>query len=579
MNMEEKINKEALELARHAISLLDLKMYDDSIEILSKAIRLYEQINKEEEVNALRKKIAEIYNLKESKKEEDRIETDLDKILTQGGEIPMDREKEINIRAMEQKIPETASTTTPEQLVEEAKTLVETNKFEEALSKYDEAIKILNENNLSSEAEDVYKLIEQCYVSKAKFLRAPKKEQEEVDITLDSKVINHPNEIVAEKSAAIEGDASEVEVERLKSVEEKYKKEFADEELQRKITDLVDRADKMAREYESHKIRALKSHQFEDQCVYPDVIVMYEEVRRLLIERGWVDQAKIYANQIKIYTEKLANDIKIRELEAMKAEKDREYKDLMRTGKVVRELEKDSKREERFKSIEAKLQKEFEDEKFQKFITETVGNTEKLVRNYELEIKKGNFDANPPYQRVIDIYTEIRQKLIEKEWMDQVDIYTNQIRIYNSKLENDKKLRAVEVQKKEKEKAYLDSLKLKADDGERIKDLDERILSKYTSEIEEAKFQNLITSLVEEADKMERDYDTKKKKAIKEKNLLELEAPYIKIIEIYEKVREMLLQKGWMDQAMIYASQIQVYTEKYERDKILRDIEAHKLQK
>jgi len=305
---------------------------------------------------------------------------------------------------------------------------------------------------------------------------------------------------------------------------------------------------------------------------------MYDEARRLLIDSGWIEQAKIYAKQVQIYKEKLAKDIKIRELEAMKPEKDREYEKILRTGKVVREIEKESKREERFKGIEEKLKKEFEDEKFQNYITETVGNTEKIVRDYELEIKKGNFEAEPPYQRVLDIYTEIRQKLIDKRWMDQVDIYTNQIRIYNSRLEQDKKLRAVEAQKREKEKAYLDSLKIQKKepmDFEKLKAVD----AKYKGGIEEAKFQNLITSSVEEADKMEREYETKKKKAIREKKLLEIEAPYLKIIEIYERLRDLLLQKGWTDQATIYMSQIQVYTEKFERDKILRDIEAHKLQR
>ena len=78
---------------------------------------------------------------------------------------------------------------------------------------------------------------------------------------------------------------------------------------------------------------------------------------------------------------------------------------------------------------------------------------------------------------------------------------------------------------------------------------------------------------------MDREYETKKKKAFRENKLLEIEAPYLKFIEIYERLRDMLLQKGWTDQATIYTSQIQVYTEKFERDKILRDIEAHKLQR
>ena len=557
--MEEKINQEAIELVRHAMSLLDLKLYDDAIEILRKAIRLYQQINNEEELNSLRKKIAEIYTLKEE-------------------EIGEYREEVLINKEIEQKIPETTPPTTPEQLIEEAKTLVKINQFEEALSKYDNAIKILNENNRSSEVENVYKLIEQCYVAKARFLRTPEKEEGESEAIIKPEEIKQSSDLTKKTEVKMQMQDLEIETERLKVVEEKYKKEFADEEFQKKITDLADKADKMAREYESHKIRALKNGKFEEPCVYPDVIIMYDEARRLLIDRGWIEQAKIYTKQVQIYKEKLAKDIKIRELEAMKAEKDREYVDIMRTGKVVRELEKDSQREERFRSIEAKLKKEFEDEKFQNFITETVGNTEKMVRNYELEIKKGNFEAEPPYQRVLDIYTEIRQKLIDKGWMDQVDIYTNQIRIYNSRLEQDKKLRAVEAQKREKEKAYLDSLKIQkkeAVDVEKLKAVD----AKYKGGIEEAKFQNLITSSVEEADKIEREYETKKKKAIREKKLLEIEAPYLKIIEIYERLRDMLLQKGWTDQATIYMSQIQVYTEKFERDKILRDIEAHKLQR
>jgi len=547
--MEEKTNQEALELVQHALSLLDLKLYDDCIEILRKAIRLYEQINNEVEINALRKKIAEIYTEKEK-------ETGRKKIMQ-----------------------ESSSALKPEELIEEAKRLVEMNKFEEALSKYDDIINILNEYNRSSELEDIYQLIEQCYVAKAKFLREPKKEQVEEEMETDLKDLVRPTDVVEEKIAIRDSDALEIETERMRAVEERFKKEFEDKELQKRIIDMVDRADKMAREYESQKIRALKNGRFEELCVYPDVIVMYEEARRLLTEKGWVEQAKIYANQIQIYKEKLEKDIKIRELEALKAEKDREFEDLMRTGKVAREIKEDSQREERFKAIEAKVKKDFEDEKFQNFITETVANTEKMVRNYELEMKKGDFSQTPPYEDVIRIYTEIRQKLITRGWMDQVDIYSNQIRIYQEKLEQDKKLRAFEAQKIEKEKAFLDSLKTQQKDDEKLKALDEKILSKYQSEIEEAKFQNLVTSLVEEADKMERDYESKKKKAIREKKLLELEAPYSKIIEIYERLRDMLLQKGWKDQAAIYISQIQVYTEKYERDKILRDIEAHKLQR
>ena len=78
VNMEDKILQEAIELVRHAMSLVDLKLYDEAIRILRQATRLYEQTNLEAETNALRKKIAEIYTLKEKSLSEDKTKLDLE---------------------------------------------------------------------------------------------------------------------------------------------------------------------------------------------------------------------------------------------------------------------------------------------------------------------------------------------------------------------------------------------------------------------------------------------------------------------------------------------------------------------
>ena len=573
--MEDKILQEAIELVRHAMSLVDLKLYDEAIRILRQATRLYEQTNLEAETNALRKKIAEIYTLKEKALSEDKTKLDLEQAPSESISTLNNIEREVHKEEKEQKLFEEKLSANPEQLVKEGEILVKLNRFEEALDKYDEAIKILNANNRSSEVDNIYKLIEECYVTKSRFLKKSEDEQIIEETKVESERFEEFAESIEEKKIIPEPEKSNIEIEKLKIVEDKYKRDFEDEDLQKKITSMVDEAERMVREYESKKVRSLKNGHFEEPCIYPDVIVIYNEIYTLLLERGWVDQAKIYTNQISIYKEKLEQDIKLRELEAMKAQKEEEFKVLMKTDKGLKTKEIGT---ERLKSAEEKLKKEFEDEKFQTLITETVDTAEKMVRDYELEIKKGNFEAEPPYQRVIDMYTEIRQNLIDRGWADQVDIYTNQIRIYNSKLEQDKKLRIVEAQKREKDKAYLESLKVQKEepiDEEKKIAMDE----KYKDELQEAKFQNLITSLAEEADKIERDYESKKKKAIKEKNLLELETPYPKILEIYEKIKDLLLKKGWSDQARIYMSQIQVYTEKSERDKILREIEAHKLQR
>ena len=63
--MEGEIAEEAYELVEHALSLIDSQYYDDAIEILRQAIGLYSQINKEEEITAIRNKISELYILKE----------------------------------------------------------------------------------------------------------------------------------------------------------------------------------------------------------------------------------------------------------------------------------------------------------------------------------------------------------------------------------------------------------------------------------------------------------------------------------------------------------------------------------
>jgi len=59
-DIEKEIASEALELVKHALSLVESQFYDDSIEILRQAIGLYSQINRDSEVEAIKGKISEI---------------------------------------------------------------------------------------------------------------------------------------------------------------------------------------------------------------------------------------------------------------------------------------------------------------------------------------------------------------------------------------------------------------------------------------------------------------------------------------------------------------------------------------
>ena len=45
------------------------------------------------------------------------------------------------------------------------------------------------------------------------------------------------------------------------------------------------------------------------------------------------------------------------------------------------------------------------------------------------------------------------------------------------------------------------------------------------------------------------------------------------------EIKEQLLEKGWNEEALIYANQVKLTKEKSEKDKILREIESQKQRK
>ena len=87
------------------------------------------------------------------------------------------------------------------------------------------------------------------------------------------------------------------------------------------------------------------------------------------------------------------------------------------------------------------------DKSFKEKLSNMVEEADKMERVYESEIKKGNFDLEPPYENLIGIYEEMQKMLIENAWNDQAKITTRQIQVYKNKLEQDKRLRAVELEK------------------------------------------------------------------------------------------------------------------------------------
>lgn len=663
-NMEEEIASEAIELVTHALSLIETRFYDDSIEILRQAIGLYDQINKIAEVDALNNKISEIYLLKEQSFKESELETET---------IIEDSQEEVLLEENEDELYNQADS-----LIVEALQLVTNEKFDEALDKYDVAIKILQKLSKELELKKLNELIEDCFNKKAEFVRIHKKASTGEIITLeqDSEGSLSKLEIKAQRVKAFEefkrkenqisnqayeliGKATELknirqydeairlyneglalfqeinwnnevkkiknmieqvekekerflgEVQKIKAeeeraeeikkqkeaafidnaqIQEQIKKQAQAEKLraqserkqeettfQNEITEAVDYAEKLARDYDLRVKKAIKRGKLEEECVFPEVIKIYEEVRKKVNDRGWKDQTELYINQIRHYHVLLEKDKKLRQIEFQKRQKQLEYDESLKikTDSTIIEVEVAQK-----KKFEEQRKQEAEVKNFREMIENLVNRAEKIAREYNLAFKKavkeGNLNIESKYPKVIKIYTKARDSVLEKGWNEDAAILSSHIRKYSELLEKEKRIRELEAKKDENKIAYEEFHKIqkKEIDVEKIKEIE----AQKEKEFEEDKFQNKITDLVDKAERMARDYEVALKKAIRAGKLIE-NSPYSRIIEIYHNIREGVISRGWKDQILMYTNQIRIYQDKLESDNKLREIEIHKIQK
>ncbi|MFW9827074.1 MAG: hypothetical protein ACFFEY_05570, partial [Candidatus Thorarchaeota archaeon] len=338
----------------------------------------------------------------------------------------------------------------------------------------------------------------------------------------------------------------EPEVERLVKIEQQELIR-EEEEFDDIINVMINRAEKMAKEYESAMRKAIKKGKLAENPPFLKIIRIYERVKRMLLDKGREGESAIYNNQINYYSQKLDQDNKLREVEAKKAQREKDLEEMHKIGKDI------GIDEEKLKSIE----KRKEQEDFQKFISEKVNNAEKMVRDYEMAMRKayrkGIIPKKTPYNEVIEIYKELREKVYARGWNDQADMYGNQIKIYQDKLEKHQNLLDLEAQKAQREKDIEELRKV-----ERKVELDEEKLKIRDLQKEDEEFQENIIAMVNKAEKLERDFDSAMKKAIKKGEVV-VETPYFEIIEIYSQIKDLLVEKGWIEQLQMYANQIKIY--------------------
>ncbi len=671
MEGEEEIAFEGYELVEHAISLINSRYFDDAVEVLRQAIGVYSQINRDTEIEAINQKISEIYLIKEQefrkRKEQEELTSE---ILVEQKLVEIKEEKKEKLES-EQEGLEINLENTAKELIEQGNQLIIIEEFDEALDKFDQAIKINEELKNDSEIEKIFKLIEECYNKKAIFLRKARKEGEmeetleetEQEMLLrekearqlklkDFELQKKLEREMSEKAYDLMGKGTELannkdydmaikayeeaaalfeelkwDYERHKVIEtiEKFKQDkeklvvlrekikameevkipqvsrehelLEDEretqkvleaealvkkrqELEKQkeedakfeelISSMVDKAEKIAREYESAMRVAIREGSVIEKCPYPEVIDIYMEIREKLIEKGWRKHLEPYDNQIKIYHEKLEKDKVLREVEAQKIQKQKDIEDIHKIK------EEESIDEEIIKKKELEKQKE-ENAKFEELISSMVNQAEKIARTYEsalkIAIREKTSLPDCPYPDIIEIYSGVREKLIEKGWKSHLEPYNNQIKIYRDKLEKDKNLREVEIQKTKRQQAIEDMHRIKEIEPPISKEAIIKGVEKQKSEAKEISIDQEVDDLLDKIQKMDREYTNSIKKG---KFIM---CPYPEIIQMYDNIIKILIDNGRLQEATAYKNSIRLYNEKLEKDKKLRAIEAQKAEK
>ncbi|MBY8989300.1 MAG: hypothetical protein KGD58_00970 [Candidatus Lokiarchaeota archaeon] len=543
IGMEEDIASEAYERVEHALNLIKTKYYDDSIEVLRQAIGLYAQINREEEIKAINDKISEVYLLKEQAFREDEIKQDQDAekaIVVDIPDEPLASDLQLEL-AQEEFIVDLLAKAVD--LINDGNNLLQNNSFEEALDKYDEAIEIFESMNKPDEVDRVFKLIEECYIKKAEFLRSVKVGTSETQVEPEL------------RETPAEGQLKDDKLTQYLSSKKK------EEELSTQAYDLLGQAAELSR-YKQYK----------------EALQLYGEGRKLFQELGWeYEVKKIDETLAQLNAEHLTYVEELEKKEVgpeMEIETQKDQVDSLE--QQVKEIASDVRIEklERFRGIE--LQK-METEFFKAQIDNMVTEASRMAREYELAmqkaIKKGELIEDCTYPQVIEIYKKIKELLIDKGWRSEAAIYDDTINVYIQKFEQDKKIRQIEAEKVIKQKEAEDFLKVtRVEEIPALKEKGPQVSDeKFSKEIENQKIRTENEEMTNKAERLAREYEVALRKG-----KFELECPYPEIINIFKTARERSLERGWETDAAIYLSQVQAYTEKLGKDKKLRQIEAEK---
>ncbi len=531
LEMEEDIAAEGYEVVVHAINLINSQYYDDAIEMLRQAIGIYSQIDRTSEISAIEQKISEIYLLKEQSFIEHQVKATESEPTGEKIDVPAEEmlndEEQLKISSLSE---------VAQKLIKEAQELEEIEEFDDAIEKYDEALNIYNDISDNDRISELELLIGNCYLKKEAFLK-----RSETIQTIDEPI----SEPVIQSTADLQ----------VKSISE----EDSDiaKKKERHLSDLA------------YKL-AIKASQKATEQDYESAIELYEEASILFSQLNWEHEIIKIENALNEINRARAGPV---EKITDELEVSLEEHPFIEPTPISEDLTPSFEEKRMQDALEAESKRQ-EDRLFEENISKMVESIEKKVREYETALRKDVKTAldtiETPYQEGINVYTEIKQLLLDRGWDNQIDPYTNQINIYRQKLEKDQKLRLIEENKLQRQ---MEIEKIHVIDPPRGKiEEQSNIIEPTPPKEEELSIEIRVNELLDNIQKMDREYELELKKG----NFID--CPYPAIINIYQSIQNLLIEKGLNQAASIYNNPIRLYKEKIQKDNKLREIQAQKTQ-
>jgi len=381
---------------------------------------------------------------------------------------------------------------------------------------------------------------------------------------IEAQKIEKDKQFEAMHKIQVKDAKTDTKIQNMRTLEKDRIKQEDVLEFRQQIGAMVKSAEIMAREYDIAFKTAIKKGELDIESKYPEILEIYTQARTLVSQKEWSEEAAVYSTQIKKYTDLYNKELKIREIEAQKLEKDKEFEESKRIHK------EDSTQAFQLEKLDLIDEKQQEDENFENYIDDIINSTLKEVREYEMAIKRGQFDKDCPYLKISETYEDIYRQVYKRGWKEEATLYKNQVVLFREKYEKDNRLRELELEKVKKQNIYEDSLKVKDD----LKTANLQKLQELEEKRSEKDIQlNKAMDLINEAENAVRSYELTIKK-----DILLLTSPYDDAILKYEQAQKIFKDIEWTDESNRLLTTIKFYKEKKVRDDNLRNLEMQKLE-